>query len=179
MLKHWQVVLVQSSVGSVLLSSGSWCAQDFVCAPQYWSLFPQSCGSPIIKSCWLSRSDSLGIPSCLVRFPRLGRLTWDSEPSRRGRTYLVLFFSSLSVTHLVSMGFDFVVIVPLLPSHSSFFFVLWCGVSDFIGYQRSVSDSSIAGCNSGALTGGEHMSYYSAILSCRPQLLGLEDPNQI
>ena len=32
-----------SPVGSLLLSSGSWCAQDFVCALQDWTLcFPQS-----------------------------------------------------------------------------------------------------------------------------------------
>ena len=88
-----------------------------------------------------------------VRFPgdsqlpcqisRLGKLTWDSEPSQCGRTSLVLFFSSLSVTHLVSMGFDFFVIVPLLLSYSSCFFFFWCGVSYFIGYQHSVIDSSI------------------------------------
>ena len=36
----------------------------FCCALQDWSLcFPQSCGSLVIKSCWPSRSDSLGIPS--------------------------------------------------------------------------------------------------------------------
>jgi len=56
-----------SSIGSLLLSSLFWWMQDFVCALQDWSLcFPQSCGSPITKSCWPSRSDSLGIPSPFV-----------------------------------------------------------------------------------------------------------------
>ena len=46
-----QVVLIQSPVGALLLSSGSWCAQDFVCALQDWNLcFLQSYGIPIIKS---------------------------------------------------------------------------------------------------------------------------------
>ena len=44
--------------------------QGFVCALQDWSLcFPQSYGSSIIKSLWPSRSDSLGIPSPVVRTP--------------------------------------------------------------------------------------------------------------
>ena len=52
-LPHWQVDLVQSPIGSLLLSSGSWCMQNFVCALQDWSLcFFQSCGSLTIKSCW-------------------------------------------------------------------------------------------------------------------------------
>ena len=44
-------------------------------------------------------------------------------------TYLVLLFSSLSVTHPVCLGFDFVMTVPLLLSHWSFFFVFEHGVS--------------------------------------------------
>ena len=69
-LQHQQVVLVQSPVGSLLLSSRYSYAQDFVCALQDWSLcFPQYCGGLVIKSCWPSRSDSLGIPSPFVRSP--------------------------------------------------------------------------------------------------------------
>ena len=48
-LQHEQVV--QSPVGLLLLSSGSWYMQNFVCAFQDWSLsFSQSNRSPIIKS---------------------------------------------------------------------------------------------------------------------------------
>ena len=45
-------VLVESLVGSLLLSSGSWCMQDYICALhlRLESYFPQSNGSPIIKS---------------------------------------------------------------------------------------------------------------------------------
>ena len=39
-----------------------------------------------------------------------------------------LRFSSLWVTHLAGMGFDFIVIVPL-PLSCGFFFVFGCGVS--------------------------------------------------
>ena len=31
------------------------------------------------------------------------------------------------------MGFDFIMIVPLLPSHCSFFFVSGCGISFLVG----------------------------------------------
>ena len=43
-----------------------------------------------------------------------------------GRSVLVLLVSSLGITHLASMGFDFIMIVPLLPSHCSVF-VFGCG----------------------------------------------------
>ena len=123
-----QVVLIQSPVGALLLSSGSWCAQDFVCALQDWNLcFTQSSRNPIIKSHWLSRPDSLGIPSVFV-----GSLVWEARCGvqnlhNSGRTSLVLLFSSLWVTHLAGVGFDFIIIVPLLPPHCSFFFVFGCG----------------------------------------------------
>ena len=69
-LQHKQVVLVQSPVGLLLLSSGTWYMQDFVCAFQDWSLsFSQSNRSSIIKSHWPSKPDFLGIPSPFVRSP--------------------------------------------------------------------------------------------------------------
>ena len=40
---------------------GSWYAQGSVVPSK--SLFPQSCGSSVIRSCWPSKSDSLGILS--------------------------------------------------------------------------------------------------------------------
>ena len=74
-LQHYQVVLVQSPVGSLLFSPGSWFVQDFVCALQKWSLcLPQSCGSPVIKSCWPSKPYSLGIPS-----PFAGSSGWEAQ----------------------------------------------------------------------------------------------------
>ena len=76
-----QVVLVQSPVGSLLLSSGSWCAQDFVCAFQAWSLCsPQSCVRP-------SRSDSLGILRPFCQIPMLGSLMWGSELSQQWENF--------------------------------------------------------------------------------------------
>ena len=64
------------------------------------------------------------------------------------------------------MGFDFIVIVPLLPSWCSFFFVFECGVSFFGGFQHPlVSESSTASGNFGALAGDECTPFYSAILT--------------
>ena len=63
------------------------------------------------------------------------------------------------------MGFDFVVIVPLLPSR--FFFLFGPGVSFFAGFQHSpVYGCSTASCDFGAFAGGDKsISYYSAILN--------------
>ena len=48
-------------------------------------------------------------------------------------TYLVLLFSNFSVTHQVGLGCDFIMIVPLLLFHCSFFFVFGRGVSFLVG----------------------------------------------
>ena len=46
---------------------------------------------------------------------------------------LVLYFSSLWVIHLVGVGFDFIIIVPLLPSCCSLYFVLDLGYLFLVG----------------------------------------------
>ena len=46
---------------------------------------------------------------------------------------MVYLFSSLWVAQPVVMGFDFIVIAPLLPSHCSFSFVFGCEVSFLVG----------------------------------------------
>ena len=167
-LQHWQVVLIQSLIGPLLLSSGSWCTQNFVCALQDWSLCcPKSSGGPIIKTHWPSRPDSLGIPRQFVESP--GWETWCGVQNlyNSGRTSSALLFSSLWITHLVVIGFDFILIVPLLLSCCGFFFVFGCGVSFFGGFWHlPVNGCSIASGNVGALAGGdEHTSFYSAILN--------------
>ena len=107
-LQHEQVLLVQSPVGSRLLSSGSWCTQDFVCALQDWSLcFPQSSGRPTIKSHWSSRSDSLGIPSPFVRSPGWEASCRVQNLRNSARTSSALLSPSLCITHLVGLGFSF------------------------------------------------------------------------
>ena len=70
-------------MGSLLLPPGSWYAHYFVCVLQEWSLcFPQSCQSPtsnqipLAFKAWFSRNSSSRCGT-----PRLGSLTWGSEPS--------------------------------------------------------------------------------------------------
>ena len=139
-------------MGSLLLSSGSWRMQDFVCALHDWSLcYPESCGSPIIISCWPSRSESLGIPGPFVRSPGWEAWCGVQNLHNSGRTSLVLLFSSLWATHPAGKGFDFIVTVPLLPSHCSLFSVFGCGISFFGRFQHpSVDGYSTASCNLGA-----------------------------
>ena len=79
------------------------------------------------------------------------------------------------------MGFDFIVIAPLLPSHCGFSFVFGCGVSFFGEFQCLPDDDfSAVSCNSGALArGSESMSFYSAILNQFVHLFPLKDLFQI
>ena len=121
----------------------------------------------MIKYWWLSKSDSLGIPS-----PFAGSSGWEAwcgvqNLHNSGRTSLVLLFSSLWVSYLVGMGFHCTVIVPLLLFHCGFSFVFGCGVSFFGGFQCfPVDGCSKASCNFGALAGGdERMSFDSTILN--------------
>ena len=111
-----------------------WVCTKSYCALQDWTIcFPQSSGSPIIKSHWPLRTDSLGIPSPFLWSP--GSKAWrevqDLHSSKR--TSLASLFSGLWVTHSVGMGFDIIVIAPLLPSCHSFFFVFGHGVSFLVG----------------------------------------------
>ena len=76
-------------------------------APRLESLFPPICGNLVIKPHWSSRSFSLKTPRPFIRSPDWE--TWCGVPNlhRSGRTSLVLLSSSLWVTHLAGMGFDF------------------------------------------------------------------------
>ena len=143
--------------------------QNFVCVLQNCSLcFPQSSERPIIKSCWPSRPDSLGIPSPFVISPDWEAWCRIQNLHNNARTSLVLLSSSLWITHPPDMGFDFIVIVPLLPSLCSFFFVFGHGVSFFGGFRHPPVNGC---CNFGALTGDECTSFYSTILNLIPLLV--------
>ena len=80
---------------------------------QDWSIcFSQSRESPVIISHWPSRPDSLGIPNPFVGCPGWEAWCVVQNLHNTGRTSLVLLFSSLWVTHLAGMGFDFIVLHP-------------------------------------------------------------------
>ena len=70
---HWLSLLW----GSLLPSPGSWCQQGFACVLQE-PLFPQAYKSSLIKSCWPSKSGSLGIPSPFARSPCVMEKTLES-----------------------------------------------------------------------------------------------------
>ena len=119
-----QVVLVQSPM--------LMCAKFCVCPPGLESLLP----SVLWKFCnqipLALKARFPGDSQSLCWIPRLGSLTWGSECSQQWENLLgLLLFSSLWVTHLAGMGFDFIIIEPLLPSCCSFFFVFGCGISFF------------------------------------------------
>ena len=121
-------IIVQSPVGSLLLFSGFLvCARFFVPSKTAVSLSP----SPINKSLWPLRSDSLEILSPFVGSPGWEAWCGIQNLYHSGRTSLVLLFSSLWVTQPVGMGFDCIVIVPL-PLCQCGFFVFERGVSFFL-----------------------------------------------
>ena len=143
----------------------------FVCALQDWSLcFLQSCGSLTIKSCCPSRSDSQGIPSPFVQ-----SLSWEPwhgvlNLHNSGRASLVLIFFSCGSPTWWVWG---LILSWLWPSYhlaeaSSSVDV---GYLFFFRFQHPhLSGCSTASCDFGALKGGdEHISFYSTILSRKPE----------
>ena len=157
MLVH--LILSQKSQAVLVHTRFCLCPPRVVSSPCY--------GSPIIKSHWPTKSDSLGIPSSFANCP--GWEAWCEAQNlhNSGRTFLVLLLSSSQVAHR-GMGFDFIVFGPLLSSHCGFLFVFGCGVSFFGGFQcPPVNGYSTVNYSFGALAGDECMSFYSAILNYR------------
>ena len=65
--------------------------------------------------------------------PKLGSLMWDSGISLLWYNFCGILFSSLCVTHLARIGFNFTMIAPLLPSCCGFFFSLDAGDPFLVG----------------------------------------------
>ena len=131
--------------------------------------FSQFCGNPIIKSRWPSRPDSLGIPSPFVRSS--GWEAWRGVQNlhNSGRTSLVLLFSSLWITHLAGMGFDFTWLCPSYHSLWLLCLLTW-GICFWWFQHPPVYGCSTASYNSGALAGGDECTFfYSAILNQKPE----------
>ena len=160
--------MVQSPVGSLLLSS--WCAQNFICALQDWSLcFPQSSGSPIIKSHWPLRPDSPGIPSPFVGLqagkPDMGLRTFTTVGELL-RYYCSPVCGSPNkwVWHLI-----FIMIEPFLSGclAAASSLSLDMGYLFFVGFQcPPVDGCSTTSCNFDALSGGdERTPFYSTIFN--------------
>ena len=122
----------------MIISPGSWCTQDFVCALQECSLcFPKSCKILVIKSHWPSKSDFLGIPNPYAR-----SLGWEARHGTQNfhnsRRISLIFLYGLCVTHPAEIGFDF--IVTALPTISrGFFLVFGCGYLFLVGSNALLS----------------------------------------
>ena len=104
------------------------CTRLNFCLPKVESLFPPgSHGTPVIKSCCQSQ-----IPQGF-QVPLPDPEAW--KPDVQLRTFTTVgellryYYSPVCESPpLVGIGFDFIMIVPLLPSYCSFSFVFGCGV---------------------------------------------------
>ena len=163
-LPHEQAALAQSAAVTARFPA-SWCTKDFIYALREWSLFPQSCGHPVIKSCWPSKSDSLRISSPSVRFPRLGSRMLSSEPSQESGNFFGIMFLQFVGRPPLGMGSDFYHDCIPQPSHCGFSFIFGHRVSFFSGFPHlPVNGRSVASCDFGVLKeGNEHMSFYFTI----------------
>ena len=89
--EHTQASLTQSLVGSLLLSSGFWCAQGFMCALQ------ESVSPVLWKFCnqipLTFKVRFHGNSQALCQMPRLGNLLWDLKHSQQCDNFFGIFFS--------------------------------------------------------------------------------------
>ena len=130
-------------------------AYETLCAPSKSGVcFPQSCGAPALKPCWPSKPNALGL---LLPDPQLGSLMWGSELSLQWDNLWDRVIFSLWVTHPAGMGFDYIVKVPLLPSHCGSFFIFGCRISFMVGSRvfLSIVVQQLVSCDFGAFMRGE------------------------
>ena len=80
---------------SLLLSSGSWYTQDFVCALQDWSLFPPVLWNSYNQTPLAFKARFPGDSQSLCRIPRLGSLTWGSGPSPQWENFFGIVLQSV------------------------------------------------------------------------------------
>ena len=142
-----------------------------VCPPRVESLFhpvlSKSCNQiPLGFKVWVSGNSS----SC-CRTPKLGSLTWGSEPSLQWVDFcginVLQFVSHTPSSYGIWFYCDFtppIISLQLL-------LCLWMWGIFFGEFQcLPVNDCSAVSCDSGALTrGSELMSFYSAILNQSPK----------
>ena len=121
---------------------------------------------PAIKSHWPSKPDSLRAPLSIARHS-----AWEAWcraqnfHSLKSLCNVILF---QFVDHQGDMGFDFIMIVPLLLSHWSFFFVFECGVTFLAGSSEVfvvivAAGCSLVSCDFDVSIRGAVMSFYSGI----------------
>ena len=110
------------------------CAKFCLCSPRLESPFSpgpwKSCNQiPLALKVRLH-----GDSQSLYQIPRLGSLRCEGQNlHNRGRTSLVVLFSSLWVTHAAVTGFHFIMITPLHHLSTGLFFVFGRGVPFLVG----------------------------------------------
>ena len=178
-----QASLGQSLVGSLLLSPGSWCMQDSVCA------LLESVTTVLCKFWWLYG----GVNGHLLQEGLCHtQVSCTQSPYPCGRPLLICIFTGDTQTQFwfslcgVSgswcaqgffesserlwwvRGLILNAISPLLPFSWGCSFAFGCGYHFLVGSNiSSVDGCSAVSCSFGVLTGeDEHMSFHSAIISC-------------
>ena len=167
------------SAGDPPVLAGSFvCVSCGVAAPSLWVLVhipgleSVSC-SPMeglqSNPTGLQGQSPCGFPVPLLD-PQAGKPDVGSKPSQQWENFFGIIILRFVGHPPGRYGFDFIVIVLLLPSCHSFFFVFGHGVSFFGGSQHPPVDGySTASCDFGTLAEGDkHMSFYSTILNWKP-----------
>ena len=113
-------------------------AKFCLCLARVESLFPPVLWKSYNQILLVLKARFPGESQSFCQIPRLGSLAWGSEPSQQWRTSLVLLFSGLWITQPMGMRFDFVMIVPLLPSCCGFFFAFGSGIFFFFLVGSSI-----------------------------------------
>ena len=140
----------------------------YLCPPSLESLLPpvlwKSCNH--IPLCFKVRFPGDSQSLCWV--PRLESVTWGSESSQQWENFFGTIVLQFVGHEFVSgMAFDFIVIVPLLPSLCGLFFVLGHGIY-FLGWFQHppIKDCSTASCDFVVLEGDDECtSFYSTIFN--------------
>ena len=159
-------------MGSLIIFPGSQCSKILFVSSKCGVCFPQSCGSPIIKFQWPSKSDSLWIPCPFVGSPGWEAWCGAQNLHNSGRTSLLLLFSSFWVAHLAGMDLILSWLYPSYHLTAAAFLWTWIYIYFFNGFQcPPVDGCSTASWNFGALTGDKCTSFYTTILNQKPVFL--------
>ena len=94
-----------------------------LCPPRLESLFSAVLWKPCNQIPLAFKVRFLRNSQSLCQVPRLGSLMWGSKLSQQWEKFSGIIVFQFTGADPVGMGFDFIVIVPLLPSHCDFLFL--------------------------------------------------------
>ena len=98
-LQYQQVVLVQSAGESLLLSSDTWCMQDFICVLQEWVSVYSVLWKSYNQIPLVFKVRFPGDSQTLCQIPRLGSLMWGSQLSKQWENFIGIIVLQF-VSHL-------------------------------------------------------------------------------